>query len=327
MCCCPRRRPGWAISEPRSWPSPSVATTTRWTACLSSSPGRRETRWLGIRGSTASGRRGCESLAAALPSLEPARRAPPLPRALATSPATRIEGEWASPSGTAGNLRHSLDSPATPSVHGSHQRPSSEGGRELVSRQSGSLRGARAGGDGDVRRPAPSGGLSNLHDPARSPTPALRRHRRKRAGGSRSLDLDALCQLTRGELVGRWQELYGSRPPAQISRELLLRAVAYRMQEEAYGGLAAKTRRQLARATRDLAAGRSLKAPAAKIKPGIRLLREWQGVVHEVIVLEDSVLYRGKDWPSLSVVAREITGARWSGPRFFGLNGKARGRR
>jgi len=166
-----------------------------------------------------------------------------------------------------------------------------------------------------------------VHDPARSSAPAARRRRPKRAGGSRSLDLNALCELTRAELKGRWQELYGSLPLAQISRQLLLRAVAYRMQEEAYGGLSARTRKQLARAARDLAAGVSPKAPAAKIKPGTRLLREWQGVVHEVIVLEDSVLYRGKDWPSLSAVAREITGARWSGPRFFGLKGKARGRR
>ena len=166
-----------------------------------------------------------------------------------------------------------------------------------------------------------------MHDPALSLAPAPRRRRRKRAGGSRSLDLDALCELTRAELKGRWQALYGSPPPVQISRQLLLQAVAYRMQEEAYGGLSARTRRQLARAARDLAAGRSLQAPAAKIKPGTRLLREWQGLVHEVIVLEDSVLYRGKDWPSLSSVAREITGARWSGPRFFGLKGKARGRR
>ena len=166
-----------------------------------------------------------------------------------------------------------------------------------------------------------------MHDPALLPAPAPRRHRRNRTGGSRSLDLDALRELTRAELKARWQELDGSPPPAYISRKLLLRAVAHRMQEEAYGGLSSKTRKQLARAVRDLAGGRSLKAPAAKIKPGTRLLREWQGVVHEVVVLEDSVRYRGKDWPTLSAVAREITGARWSGPRFFGLNGKARGRR
>ena len=59
-------------------------------------------------------------------------------------------------------------------------------------------------------------------------------------------------------------------------------------------------------------------APRA-IKAGTRLLREWQGVTHEVIVLEDGVQYRGELWPSLSAVAREITGTRWSGPAFFGL--------
>ncbi len=60
-------------------------------------------------------------------------------------------------------------------------------------------------------------------------------------------------------------------------------------------------------------------------RPGTRLLREWQGVVHEVIVLESSVHYRGETWPSLSAVAREITGTRWSGPRFFGLKGAQNG--
>jgi Protein of unknown function (DUF2924) len=161
--------------------------------------------------------------------------------------------------------------------------------------------------------------------PAGSPAPVPHRHRPRRAG-NRSLDLEALGERTPAELKARWQELYGSPPPARVSRKLLLRAVAYRMQEEVHGGLSAKTRKQLARRASDLAAGRPRKAPAAKIKPGTRLLREWQGVVHEVIVLENSAVYRGKSWPSLSAVAREITGARWSGPRFFGLQGKARGR-
>jgi len=99
------------------------------------------------------------------------------------------------------------------------------------------------------------------------------------------------------------------------------------MQEQVLGGLDRATRRKLERATVDLAAGKALARPVPKSQPGTRLLREWQGVVHEVIVLEHSVLYRGKNWPSLSAVARAITGARWSGPRFFGLTGKARGRR
>ena len=97
------------------------------------------------------------------------------------------------------------------------------------------------------------------------------------------------------------------------------RALAYRMQEQALGGLDRAMRRRLDKAAADLAAGRPLTSPAPKIKPGTRLLREWQGVVHEVIVLERGVEYRDRTWPSLSAVASEITGTRWSGPRFFGL--------
>lgn len=104
-----------------------------------------------------------------------------------------------------------------------------------------------------------------------------------------------------------------------MSRGLLVRALAYRMQENVLGGLDRTTQRRLDRAAADLAAGRSFAAPGAKIKPGTRLLREWNGRVHEVIVLEGKVQYRDQSWPSLSAVAREITGTRWSGPRFFGL--------
>ena len=69
-------------------------------------------------------------------------------------------------------------------------------------------------------------------------------------------------------------------------------------------------------------AGREIAAPAPAFKPGTRLLREWRGNTHEVILLEDGVLYDGTHFRSLSEVARTITGARWSGPRFFGLKGR-----
>ncbi|MBY0399566.1 DUF2924 domain-containing protein [Myxococcota bacterium] len=132
-------------------------------------------------------------------------------------------------------------------------------------------------------------------------------------------DLAALPSLPRSELQKRWGDLYGTSCPAHISRGLLVRALAYRMQENVLGGIDRATQRRLDRAAADLAAGRSLSGPGAKIKPGTRLLREWNGRVHEVIVLEGKVQYRNKSWPSLSAVAREITGTRWSGPRFFGL--------
>jgi hypothetical protein len=95
------------------------------------------------------------------------------------------------------------------------------------------------------------------------------------------------------------------------------------MQEKVHGGLDRATQRRLDKATTDLKAGRAVVPAVPTIKPGTRLLREWQGTVHEVIVLEKGVHYRDKTWPSLSAVAREITGTRWSGPRFFGLKGGA----
>jgi hypothetical protein len=150
--------------------------------------------------------------------------------------------------------------------------------------------------------------------------------RRRQASTTLAADLAALEELSRAELRQRWEDLYGTPCPTHMSRQLLLRALAYRMQEQALGGLDRATRRRLDRAAEDLAAGRPLAAPAPKIKPGTRLLREWQGVVHEVIVLDRGVQYRDQSWPSLSAVAREITGTRWSGPRFFGLKEAASGR-
>lgn len=143
--------------------------------------------------------------------------------------------------------------------------------------------------------------------------------RRRQASTTLAGDLAALEELSRAELRQRWEDLYGIPCSTHMSRQLLLRALAYRMQEQALGGLDPATRRRLDQAAKDLAAGRPLAAPAPKIKPGTRLLREWQGVVHEVIVLDRGVQYRDQSWPSLSAVAREITGTRWSGPRFFGL--------
>jgi hypothetical protein len=137
-------------------------------------------------------------------------------------------------------------------------------------------------------------------------------------------DLAALADSSLDALKERWQALFGAPPRPRLGRRLMVRAIAYRMQEQALGGLDPATRRRLARAADDLAAGRPPCSSSATIKPGTRLLREWQGVIHEVIVLERNVQYRGESWPSLSAVAREITGARWSGPRFFGLKGTTR---
>jgi len=141
--------------------------------------------------------------------------------------------------------------------------------------------------------------------------------------GTRALneELRGLARLGRQGLAERWLALYGTAPPPRTSRSLMVRAVAYKMQEKVLGGLKPQTRRVLARLTEDASLGRSSNPPAApKLSPGTRLVREWQGVTHQVLVLEDGVLFRRQHFRSLSEVARLITGSRWSGPRFFGLN-------
>jgi hypothetical protein len=139
--------------------------------------------------------------------------------------------------------------------------------------------------------------------------------------------LAELQGLDSPSLRARWTEAFGRPTPKHMSRDLLLRSLAYRVQEQVLGGLRPATRRRLARAADEIAAGRTPTATPRTIKPGTRLIREWQGVTHEVIVLETGVQYQGKTWASLSAVAREITGTRWSGPLFFGLRGRSNERR
>jgi hypothetical protein len=108
------------------------------------------------------------------------------------------------------------------------------------------------------------------------------------------------------------------------SRSFLIRAIAYRLQERAFGGLQPLTRRLLARVAAETAAGSSPKKPQTrKAQTGTILIREWQGNAHRVSILDDGVSFNGKRYRSLSEVAREITGSRWSGPRFFGLRSPA----
>ena len=122
------------------------------------------------------------------------------------------------------------------------------------------------------------------------------------------------------ELRNEWRRLHRMAPPMRLSRDLLIRAIAYKLQERAYGGLSKTVARKLEQAKADPANRDEAKpAPPISLKPGTRLVREWRGTTHMVLVHADGVEWRGQRYPSLSVVAREITGAHWSGPRFFGL--------
>lgn len=133
-------------------------------------------------------------------------------------------------------------------------------------------------------------------------------------------EIAALREATPAELKERWRALYCTEPPRRISRDLLVRALAYRIQEKALGGLKPSTRRLLAKVAADASANRPIEvAPEPCCKPGTVLLREWHGTQHQVIVREDGIVFRGKPYKSLSEVANRITGTKWSGPRFFGL--------
>lgn len=132
-------------------------------------------------------------------------------------------------------------------------------------------------------------------------------------------ELARLEALTNFELRGEWRRLHGIQPPKSLSRHLLLRGITYKIQERALGGLSKSLLRKLT--DPDMSVHRS-PAPRTVVKPGTRLVREWNGETHTVLVHADGVEWRGTRYRSLSVVAREITGAHWSGPRFFGLTSK-----
>jgi hypothetical protein len=133
-------------------------------------------------------------------------------------------------------------------------------------------------------------------------------------------EIAALSRARIEDLRKRWKTLYGNEPSGHIGRSFVIRAIAYRLQEKAFGGLKPSTRRLLARVAEEAAAESSPKSLSVrKAKPGTILIREWQGKTHRVTVLGDGVSFKGKRYRSLSEVAREITGSRWSGPRFFGL--------
>ena len=134
-------------------------------------------------------------------------------------------------------------------------------------------------------------------------------------------ELASLPALGPEQLKERWRTLYSTEPPPRISEDLLRRAVAYRLQERALGGLKPATRRLLQRVAEDGRSRRSASSSmrARKLRSGAVLIREWRGTSHHVTVLDDGVLFRGERHRSLSEVARKITGNRWSGPLFFGL--------
>ena len=124
-------------------------------------------------------------------------------------------------------------------------------------------------------------------------------------------EFDSLRTLKPDQLAERWRELYGTAMPARLRRSLIIQALAYRLQEKAFGGMKPATRRLL-----ETAAGRASEHRTAKLRTrrsartGTVLVREWHGTRHQVTVLKDGFVFKGKHFESLSKIAREITGTR-----------------
>lgn len=139
-------------------------------------------------------------------------------------------------------------------------------------------------------------------------------------GGEMAAKLTSLADCNYRQLQAEWRRLYRSPPPKQISRDLLRLGIAWKLQERAQGGLGRTVLRKLAKVAELLDEGGDVALPREKsLKTGTRLVREWNGDTHDVLVIDGGFRWRGRTWASLSAIAREITGTRWSGPRFFGV--------
>ncbi len=131
-------------------------------------------------------------------------------------------------------------------------------------------------------------------------------------------EIAGLAEFTRESLITRWRVAYGA-PPRKLSRALMEKALAYEIQCSAFGGLSGAAKRAL----RAAAASKDGSTGPRSLNPGARLVREWNGTVHEVDVTGDGYVWQTKRYRSLTAIARAITGTKWSGPRFFGLSGRS----
>ena len=125
--------------------------------------------------------------------------------------------------------------------------------------------------------------------------------------------------MDRAVLVAAWSDLFRTPVPKGLSKSLMRRFLAVEIQTRQFGGLSKKTTAALNKSP-----VQSARPKSPVLKPGGRLLREWNGVTHVVDVTDDGFVWNDTTYRSLSKIAREITGAHWSGPRFFGLTGASK---
>ena len=137
------------------------------------------------------------------------------------------------------------------------------------------------------------------------------------------MTLERLQNLPLEDLRTEWARRYGVTAP-RLSEELLRLGVGYRLQEQRSGGVNRATRSLLRQMSAPPIQSSHKASPSRKLTPGTRLVRDWRGVGHTVIVFDDGFEYEGQRWKSLSAIAKAITGTHWNGPRFFGLSAAKR---
>ena len=126
------------------------------------------------------------------------------------------------------------------------------------------------------------------------------------------------------ELRRAWRRLHHTSPPLGLSRDLIIRGLADKLQQRPHGGPSRALQRRLRMLAGEFEKGARSFDPGGALKTGATLVRQWRGHTHTVLVREDGFEYEGHRYRSLTVIAERITGTHWSGPRFFGVNKRAR---
>jgi Protein of unknown function (DUF2924) len=137
-------------------------------------------------------------------------------------------------------------------------------------------------------------------------------------------EIARLVDRSTQELRHTWRRLYHSGPPLGLSRDLIIRELADKLQQRVHGGPSRALQRRLRILAGEFEKGAGSFDPGIVLKTGASLVRRWRGHTHTVLVGEAGFEYDGQRYRSLTVIAERITGAHWSGPRFFGVNKRAR---
>ena len=172
-------------------------------------------------------------------------------------------------------------------------------------------------------KPALDDASARQHSGGPSPIPGRGGNRNDRARKPDPSDIEAeiagLLHRSTQELRFAWRKCHHVAAPQGLSRDLLIRALAHQLQEQSCGGTGRVLRRRLQALTGEREKRGASFDPAIVLKTGTTLVRQWRGHTHAVLVRDDRFEYEGERYRSLSVIATRITGAHWSGPRFFGL--------